>query len=148
MSDIRLCSRMQKTPTLFPTGGRTTMSSGRIRQNLSFTISSFDLSSWTLLASVCVRGRSISRALNTFHIVSFVRIRYCRSSISDGISFQNVWRHFSPEIHKNFASQVYWIWPRFCSGRSLSVVNQSSVIQRVLHRSHLSDSDSFFFVIC
>jgi hypothetical protein len=69
-SDIRLCFRIQKTPALFPTGGRTTIPSGRIRQNLSFSITYFDWSSWILLASVCVRGQSISRALAVFHIVS------------------------------------------------------------------------------
>jgi hypothetical protein len=40
-SDIRLCSRIQKTPPLFLMGGRTTIPSGRILQNLSFGISSF-----------------------------------------------------------------------------------------------------------
>jgi hypothetical protein len=88
-------------------------------------------------------------------------------------TFHIVWRHFSPEMHKNFhsgaasrasspwisrqhwwwasmwaadkASQVCWIWPRFCSGRSFSVFNRPSASQRALHRSHLSDS--FFFVI-
>ncbi len=104
---------------------------------------------------------------------SYVRFKFCSPSISEGMSFHNVWRHFSPEMHKNFhsgtstrasspwisrqhwwwssmwspdrASEVCWIWPRFCSGRSFSVLNWTSVIQRVLHRSHLSDS--FFPVI-
>ena len=98
----RSCSRMQNIPVLFPTGGRTAIPSGRIRQNLFFAISSFDWPSRTLLVSVCVRGRSISRALAAFHIVSCVRFRYCRPSISDGISFQSVCRHFSPKMHKNF----------------------------------------------
>jgi hypothetical protein len=57
-----------KTSSLFPTGGRTVVPSGRIRQNLSFTTTSFDWTSWTLLTSVCVRGRSISRVLTVFHI--------------------------------------------------------------------------------
>ncbi len=155
---------MKKTPDLFPTGGRTAISSGHILQNLSFTTSSFDWPSWTLLFYTCVRGRSTSRTLVAFHIVSCVRFRYCSPSISDGISFQIVWRHFSPEMHKNFhvgvskqacspwisdhywwwasmwatdkASQVCWMWPRFCSGRSFSVVNRPPTSQRSLHRSH------------
>ena len=77
---------MQKTPVLFPTGGRTAIPSGRSRQNLSFATVSLDWPSWILLLSACVRGRCISRSL--------------RPSISDGISFHSVWRHFSPEIHK------------------------------------------------
>ncbi len=88
------------------------------------------------------------------------------------ISFHGVWRHFSPEMYKNChsvastlasspcishqhwwwasmwsadrVSQVCWIC-KVCSGRSLSVLNRSSVIHRDLQRSHLSDS--FFFVI-
>ncbi len=84
-----------------------------------------------------------------------------------------VWRHFSPETHKNFhsgaasrvnspwisrhhwwwvsmcapdkTSQVFWICPRVCSGSSFSVLNRTSSIQRSLHRSYLSDS--FPFVI-
>ena len=74
-SDICLYSRMQKTPALDPTGGRTAIPSGRIRQNLSFAISSFDWPSWTLLASAGVRGRSISRVLAAFRIVSCVRFK-------------------------------------------------------------------------
>ena len=85
--DIRLYSRIQKTPALFPTGGRTAIPSGRIHQNLSFAIASFDWPSWILPASACLRGRSISRALAAFDIVSCVRFKYCRPSISDGMSF-------------------------------------------------------------
>ncbi len=69
-SDTRLYSRIQKTPALFPAGGRTAMPSGRIRQNLSFAIASFDWPSWTLLASPSVRGRSISRVLVACHIAA------------------------------------------------------------------------------
>ncbi len=35
-SDILLCSRIQKVPAVLPTGGRTVIPSGRIRQKLSF----------------------------------------------------------------------------------------------------------------
>jgi hypothetical protein len=89
------------------------------------------------------------------------------------ISSHIVWRHFSPEIHKNFhsgtaslanspwISRQYWWWvsmcaayrdsqvcctcPRVCSGRFSSVLKRSASFQRVLQRSHLSDS--FPFVI-
>jgi hypothetical protein len=168
-----LCSRMQKIPVLFPTGGRITIPSGRNRQNLSFPTSSLDWSSWTLLLSSCVKGHYISRSLTVFHFVSCERVRYWMTSISECISFHCVWRHFSPEIHRNFhsgavnrasspcisrqhwcwasmwsadrSSQVCWIWPKVGSGRSFSVLNRSSDIQRALQRPHLSDS--FFFVI-
>jgi hypothetical protein len=40
---------------------------------------------------------------------------------------------------------VCWICPRVCPGRSFSVLNRTSSIQRSLHRSHLSDF--FPFVI-
>jgi hypothetical protein len=99
-----VCSRMQKTPVLFPTGGSANIPSGHLRQNLFFDITSFDRPSWTLLISVCVRVRSISRVLEVFHMVSCVRFKYYRPSISDGMSFHNVWRYFSPEMHKNFHS--------------------------------------------
>ncbi len=36
-SDILLCSKIQKVPSVLPTGERTTIPSGRIRQKLSFT---------------------------------------------------------------------------------------------------------------
>jgi hypothetical protein len=153
-SDIRLCSRMQKTPVLFPTGGWTTIPSGHIRQNLFLATTSFGWPSWIFLSSTCVRGHFISRSFAVFRIVSCVRLRYCSPSISDGISFHNVWRHFSPEMYKNFhsgsdsrssspwisrhhwwwasmwvadkVSHVCWIWPKVCSGRSFSVLNRSS----------------------
>jgi hypothetical protein len=108
--------------SLFSVGGRTTRSFGRIHQNISFTIDSFDWPSRNLLASPCVRGLSISRVLVVFHITSCVIFKYCSPSISDGISFQIVLRHFSPEIHKNFHSvdvrrtsspwirYQYWWW--------------------------------------
>ncbi len=60
--------------------------------------------SWTLLTSDCMRGWSISRVLVAFQIESCVRFKYCRTLISDGISFQIVWRYFSPEMYKNFHS--------------------------------------------
>ena len=66
ISDIRLYSRMQNTPALFP-----------------------------------MRGRSIPRVLVAFHIAASVIFRFCKPSISSGISFQIVWRHLSPEVHKN-----------------------------------------------
>jgi hypothetical protein len=87
-----------------------------------------------------------------------VRLRYCRPSISDGISFHNVWRHLSPKMYKNFnsgtdsgasspwishqhwlwpsmwaadkTSQVCWIWPKVCSGRSFSVLNRLPLSRR------------------
>jgi hypothetical protein len=46
--------------------------------------------SWNLLDSACARGRSISRVLPVFQIAFCVRFKYCRTSISDGISFQIV----------------------------------------------------------
>ncbi len=172
-SDILLCSKIQKVPVVLPTGGRTTIPSGRIHQKLSFTTVSFGIPFLILLSFPGVRGRAISRARVAFHIVSCVRFRYCISLNSDVISSHIVWRHFSPETHKNFhsgaanrdnspwisrqhwwwasmcvadkASQVCWMCPSVCSGRSFSVLNRSSVVQRALHRSHLSDS--FPFVI-
>ncbi len=97
-SDIHLCSRMQETPMIFPTGGRTVIPSGRNRQNLSFVITSLDRPSRALLDSACVRGRSISQVLVTFHMTSCVRFKYRRTSISDGMSFHSVWRHFSSKM--------------------------------------------------
>ncbi len=103
-SDILLCSKIQKVPAVLPTGGRTAIPSGRIRQKLSFTTVSFWIPSLILLSSPGVRGRAISRARAAFHIVSCVRFRYCISLNSDVISSYIVWRHFSPETHKNFHS--------------------------------------------
>jgi hypothetical protein len=103
-SDMRLCSKIQKVPAVLPTGGRTAIPSGRIRQKLSFTTVSFGIPSLILLSSTDVRGRDISRARSTFHIVSCVRFRYCISLNSDVISSHIVWRHFSTETHKNFHS--------------------------------------------
>jgi hypothetical protein len=93
-SDIRLCSSMQKILVLFPIGGGIAMPSGRSRQNLSFTTASLHWPTWTLLFSTCARGRCISRSLAVFHVVSCERIRYWMPSISEGISFHSVWRHF------------------------------------------------------
>ncbi len=62
-SDILLCSRIQKIPTVLPTGGRTAIPSGRIRQNLSFTMDSFGIPSLILLSFTYVRGRVISRVV-------------------------------------------------------------------------------------
>jgi len=62
-SDIRLCSRMKKTPALFPTSGRTAIPSGLSRQNLSFDTVSFEWPSSILLSSSCVRGPCISLSL-------------------------------------------------------------------------------------
>ena len=44
-SDILLCSKIQKVPAVLPTGGRTAIPSGRIRQKLSFTTVSFGIPS-------------------------------------------------------------------------------------------------------
>jgi hypothetical protein len=55
-SDMLLNYRIQKTSTWFSVGTRTAMTSGRIHQNLSFPITSFDCPSRTLLVSPCVRG--------------------------------------------------------------------------------------------
>ncbi len=78
--------------------------SGRIRQKLCFTTVSFGIPSLILLSSPDVRGRAISRDRAAFHIVSCVRFRYFISLNSDVISSHIVWRHFSPERHKNFHS--------------------------------------------
>ena len=51
ISDIRLYSRIQNTSVLFPIGGRTTIPSGLILQNLSFTTVSLGCPSRTLLDS-------------------------------------------------------------------------------------------------
>jgi hypothetical protein len=67
-SDILFCSRIQKIPTVLPTGGRTVIPSGRIRQNLSFVIVSFRMPPLILLSSSNV-------------VV---------------MSFRIVWSHFSP----------------------------------------------------
>jgi hypothetical protein len=101
ISDIRLYSRMHNTPALFPIGRWTAIPSGLILQNLFIAIVSLDWPSWTLLDSSRVRGRSIPRVLAAFHIAACVIFRYCKPSISSGISFQIVWRHLSPEVHKN-----------------------------------------------
>ena len=108
-SDILLCSRMQKTPVLLSTGGRTAIPSGCIRQNLTFTVTSFETPAWILPSSACVRGRSISRVLAAFHILSCstvnqIQILYALDFGWNLISFHMVWRHFSPEMHKNFHS--------------------------------------------
>ncbi len=87
--DIRSCSRIQKTPALFSTGGRTSIPSGRLRQSLPFTIVSLDWPSWILLVSVCVRGRSNSRALVVFHIASWLRFRCLHQSSSPWINHQH-----------------------------------------------------------
>ncbi len=170
-SDILLWSKIQKVPAVSPTGERTAIPSGRIRQKLSFTTVSLVIPSLIPVSSTGVRGRAISRARAAFHIVSCVRFRYWISLNSDVISSHIVWRHFSPETHKNIhsgaasranspricrqhwwwasmcaadkVSQVCWIWPKVCSGSSFSVLNRPSAIQRALHRSHLSDSLSF-----
>jgi hypothetical protein len=67
-SDILFCSRIQKIPTVLPTGGRTVIPSGRIRQNLSFVIVSFRMPPLILLSS----------------------------SNAVVMSFRIVWSHFSP----------------------------------------------------
>ncbi len=103
-SDILLCSKIQKIPSLLSTGGRTAIPSGRIRQKRSFTTVSFGIPSLILLSSTIVKGRAISRARAAFQIVSCVRFRYCISLKSDVISSHMVRRHFSPEIHKNYHS--------------------------------------------
>jgi hypothetical protein len=103
-SDMRLYSRMQNTPALFPIGGSTAIPSGLIRQNLFCAIVSLDCPSWILFNSSRVRVRSISRLLAEFQIASFVIFRHCRPSISSGNSSQIVCRHFSPEMHKHFHS--------------------------------------------
>jgi hypothetical protein len=84
-SDIRLCSRIQKTPVLFPTGGRTAIPSGRIHQNLSFAIVSFVWTSWILIVSaqVCDRVIHLTGSYGVPHdIVSCVRFKYCRTETS------------------------------------------------------------------
>jgi hypothetical protein len=53
-SDILLCSKIQKVPTISPTGGRTAIPSGRIRQKLFFTIVSLGIPSLILLFSTGV----------------------------------------------------------------------------------------------
>jgi hypothetical protein len=103
-SDILLCSKIQKIPAVLPTGGRTTIPSGRIHQKLSFTTVSFGIPSLILLSSTGVRGRTISRARTVFHIVSCVRFRYGISLNSDVMSSHIVWGHFSPETHKKLHS--------------------------------------------
>ncbi len=134
-SDIRLCSTMQKTSVLFPTGGRIVIPSGHNHQNLSFVTTSFGWSSWIFLSYV---WRYFSREMyKNFH--SGVENR----ASSPWISRQYWWWASMWVVDK--VSQVCWIWPKVCSGRSFSVLNRSSVIQRDLHRSYLSDS--FFFVI-
>ena len=55
-SDILLCSKIQKVPTVSPTGGRTAIPSGLIRQKLSFTTVSLGIPSLILLSSTGVRG--------------------------------------------------------------------------------------------
>ncbi len=148
-SDILLCSRIQKIPTVLSTGGRTVSPSGRIRQKLSFTNVSLGMPTLILLSSTGVRGWVISRARAVFHIVSCVRFTYGICLNSDVMSSHIVWRHFSPETHRNFHSgaasrdnspwishhhwwwtsmcsgdkalQVCWICPRVCSGSSFSV---------------------------
>ncbi len=103
-SDILLCSKIQKVPSVLPTGGRTVIPSGRIRQKLSFTTVSFGIPSLILLSSPGVRGLVISRTRSAFHIVSCVRFRYCISLNLVVISSHIVWRNFSSETHKNFHS--------------------------------------------
>ncbi len=49
-SDILLCSKIQKVPVVLPTGGRTAIPSGLIRQKLSFTTVSFGIPSLILLS--------------------------------------------------------------------------------------------------
>ena len=102
--DILLCSKIQKIPASLPTGGRTAIPPGRIRQKLSFTTVSLGIPSLILLSSTGVRGRAISRARVAFHIVSRVRLRYGISLNSDVMSSHIVWRYFSSETHKNFHS--------------------------------------------
>jgi hypothetical protein len=136
-SDIRLCSRMQKMSVLFSEGGRTTIPSGRSHQNLSLDTTSFGWPSWIFLSSA---------GEGTLHLPISCNVPYSiltsRAS-SPWISHQHWW--WASVWTADKASQVFWIWPKVCSGRSFSVLNRSSAIQRVLQRSHLSDS--FFFVI-
>jgi len=125
-SDILLCSGIQKIPALLATGGRTAIPPGRIRQKISFTTVSFGNPCLILLSSTCVRGRANSRARDAFHIVSCVRFRYCISLKSDVMSSHIVWRHFSPEIHRNFhsgaASLFPWISRQFPVDQSPTLV--------------------------
>jgi hypothetical protein len=71
-------------------------------------VSIFDLPSCIVLDSSHVMGWSISRVLDAFQsITSCVIFRYSKPSFSSGISFQIVWRHFSPEIH-NLSLRAKW----------------------------------------
>ena len=63
------------------------------------------------------------------------------SGSSPWISRQHLW--WTTVWTSGRSSHVCWIWPRSCSGRAASVVNQFSTIQRALHRSHLLDSLPF-----
>ena len=100
-----LNSRIQNMPVLVFVGGRNTMTSGLIHQNLVSTIVSLLWPSCAGFSSTWVRGRLISRSLDEFHIEScviFSRGRsYSNSSVS---SFQIVSRFFSPVIHMNLQS--------------------------------------------
>ena len=168
---IRLNSRMQNMTVFVSVGGRNAMSSGINRQNLVCAIASLLLPSFISFDSARIRGRLISRSLAAFHIESFVIFTHWRSLNSSASSCQIVSKFFSPVMHMNLhlveasldsspwinhhhlwwaavwdsvrASHVCWIWTRSCSGRSVSVVNRFSFIQRTLHRSHLLDSFPF-----
>ncbi len=79
-SDNLLCSKIQKIPAVLPTGGRTAIPSGRIRQKLSFTTVSFGIPSLILLSSTGVRGRTCNHLTGScrvpYRILCQIQIRY------------------------------------------------------------------------
>ena len=83
---------------------------------------------------VCHSKTSVGISLTRYIRISMLEL----STGSPWISRQYWW--WSSMWSADRDSQVCWMWPRFCSGRSFYVVNRSSVIHRVLRRSYLSDS--------
>jgi len=130
ISDIRLYSRMQNTSALFPIGGRTAIPSGLIRQNLCFVIVSLEWSSRT--PSDSCRVHFFPRMHKNFQSGDANR------SSSPWIRSQYWW--WTSMWDTDRASQVCWMWPRLCLGRSFAVENRPSASQKALHMSHLSDS--------